>query len=136
MPDSKTTDISMAETEALIAAHPFFSELSPKEVKELARLAKTYRFNSNEVIVKENDYIDRIYLIAEGKAEVSQETVVQGVTINRPLILLHQGEAIGLSEEGLYARGQQRTATVTALTPMVLLGINLSELNSFLRTMT
>lgn len=135
MDDSRKANLSLAETEAIIAAHPFFSGLSSKDFKDLAALMKTYLFDKGHVVVKENDYIDRIYLVAEGEAEVTQETVSHGESVNRPIAILRHGEAIGLTEEGLFAQGEQRTATVTALTPMILIGVSLPELNAFMRSM-
>ncbi len=136
MDDSQKVNLSLAETEAIISEHPLFSELSSKDIREFASLMQTYHFDKDQVIVKENDYIDRIYLIAKGEAEVTQQTIIQGEAVNRPVAVLRRGEAIGLSEEGLFAPGEQRTATVTALTPMTLIGINLPELNRFMLAMT
>lgn len=135
MDDSQKTDLSIAEIEAIIAAHPVFSELAPKDIKELAGLMKTYHFQQDQIIMKENDYIDRVYLIADGEAEVTQETVTNGKSVNLPIAVLRRGEAIGLSEEGMFAGGQQRTATITTLTPLTLLGIDLPQLNAFMRVM-
>ena len=118
--------------ESLIANHPLFYLLDKRSVRQLAALMEPVFFQSNEVIVAEGESIDCIYFIASGTAEITrtlyfieQQNILQIAEMAR-------GEAIGLSVTGFSSRTGLRTATVTSLSPMLLLKIDLYAFFQFL----
>src|SRR5579872_3479061 len=52
--------------------------------------------------------------------------------IKEPLAILHSGEAIGLNDTGFFSTTGKRTATVTALSHIRLLSLDLKKLHDFL----
>jgi len=78
-------------------------------------------------MVAEGEAGDRLYLIAEGRAEVS--TAGQGGPV--PLAMLGPGELFG--EIALLEPGGKRQATVTATTPLLALGLATRECAGFRR---
>jgi len=109
----------------LVSTYPLFSTLSPEEIAELVKLFTENAFKAGEVIVKEGDSIDAIYFIVNGMAEVrkAQQAVAS----------LGPWDSIGLSESGFFSSTGQRTATVTALTPMTALRLDLKAFDAFLK---
>lgn len=104
----------MTKTEAakLLSAVPLFSELSKKELSSLAGAVKEVSHESGHVLAREGDVGLGFFLIVEGTA---------GVSVNgRPRAKLGPGDSFG--EISLLDEGP-RTATVTAETPIRLLGL-------------
>ncbi|HSW69567.1 MAG TPA: PqqD family peptide modification chaperone [Gammaproteobacteria bacterium] len=144
MSKQTTHTISITEKQALITALPCFSGLSPLQSLELAELMEEIHFEPNEVIVEENSLIDCVYIVVEGTAEISHLTVrdlrkikiklrkQSPKMIKTPFAVLHTGESIGLNTTGFFSETGIRTATVTALTPMTLLSLDLKKLHEFL----
>jgi CRP-like cAMP-binding protein len=93
-----------------------FSECSKKELKILDRLADDIVLSAGEQIVRQGEYGHVSYIVMEGEATASRD----GEVIGR----VGPGEAIG--ELAVIEPGP-RTATVTADTDMVLLGMNSPE---------
>lgn len=50
----------------VFSTHPLFSRLTPIEISELAQLAEEVRFQPEEAIVLEGDFIDSFYFIMRG----------------------------------------------------------------------
>lgn len=98
--------------EPVLAAVPLFEGLSKRHLKKLAGLAEMANFMEGAKVVKEGDAGDSFYVVLVGEAKVS----VKGRTVHRLLPGDHFGE-ISLLDGG------ERTATVTAVTPMTLLMI-------------
>lgn len=129
--------VSMEERQSFIAGLACFSGLNPDEGKALAQFFVEEVVHPGEVIVTEGDLIDNVYIIANGTAEVSQR-VVQKRKLSRklkvtniPIALLSKGEAIGLNHTGFFSETGKRTATVIAMTDMLLLSIDIKELHQF-----
>jgi len=116
----------------LIRVIPCFSELSPAQLLELVNLMNEKEVTAGTVIVNENEIVDCIYFITSGEAEVSVGKKRYGSTKKEILALLHAGDAIGLNESGFYSTSGKRTATVTALTEVHLLRLEIQALLSFL----
>jgi len=131
--ESMDETISLEARCALIKATPAFSILASSQIKELAELFEEKQFSTGDIIMKENDFIDSIYLIVQGKAEVSHEFLEKKKKVQVPLAILSQGETIGLNDTGFFSSSGKRTATVHALTPMVLLSLSIKNLHEFLR---
>lgn len=109
----------------LIANVPCFSEFTFQQIAELAELTQKVCFKSGDVIVKENDLIDSVFIITEGSAEVIQN--------NQLLAILKPGETIGLNQVGFFSTTGFRTATVIAQTPVIALKLSLTHFVEFLK---
>jgi CRP-like cAMP-binding protein len=96
----------------MLSAVPLFAGLSRRELASLADSAKEVRHRAGTVLAREGEVGLGFFLIAEGTAMV---------TVNgRPRRRLGPGDWFG--EISLLDQGP-RTATVTAETPITLLGI-------------
>lgn len=117
----------------LIKAFPCFTQFTPGQYTELASLMQEKTYYPHDVIVTENDLIDSVYLIVQGEAEVTRTEAHQKKTVQIPVAVLHEGEAIGLNDTGFYSTTGKRTATVVALTEMLLLRLDIKDLYTFLK---
>jgi CRP-like cAMP-binding protein len=119
---SETTKAVDIETKIiLVKSQPLFKSLFDSEILELAELFTEKTLMPGENIVAKGDPVDSIYLIVSGKAEVLDSYVEDNQIKWRVVAALGANDAIGLSEVGLYSLSGKRTATVTAVTDMVLL---------------
>jgi putative peptide zinc metalloprotease protein len=105
----------------LLADAPAFSHLPAPMLEDLASRLTEERFQSADRVVVEGDTDDRLYLIVEGRAEAS--TV--GPSGTMPLAALGPGELFG--ELSLLEAGSRRQATVTAVEPLLLLGLRAAD---------
>lgn len=121
--------LPLGSKKTIILQHPCFTNLSEAEGDELVKLFSEQEFAAGQDVVKQNELIDSIYFIAQGKVEVKR-TEQEQVEI---LSTLTEGEAIGLSNLGFYSTTGQRTATVTAISDSLLLRIKLTALHEFLK---
>jgi len=87
---------------------PLFAELTEEFIEGLKERVELVSFDPGEVICKQGDEADRLYLIRIGFVKVSQESPGGEVI----LTYLHRGDYFG--EIGLLGAGH-RTATCTAL---------------------
>jgi ATP-binding cassette subfamily B protein len=102
---------SAGEVEArLLSRVPVFQRLSAQQLAALARLVATERFPAGELIVREGDPGDRLYVLTEGRVEVAVEGPA-GQT--RRLAELRAGDHFG---EVALLRGSPRMASVRGLT--------------------
>lgn len=60
--------------EAVKATHPFLQNLRPSHLALLLKGAAPAEFETNEVILKEGDYADKLYLIHRGKVSIECHT--------------------------------------------------------------
>lgn len=116
----------------LIKVFPCFASLTPDQSEELASSMHEVIISAHEKIVLENELVDGIYIIISGDAEVTREVKYRKKVVQVPIAVLRKGEGIGLNDTGFYSTTGTRTATVTALTDMLLLFIDLKELYGFL----
>lgn len=105
------------ERRALLEGVPAFSRLPEETLEELAGLLREERFPAGAVVVAEGETGDRLYLISEGRAEISAEGIKGPV----PLAALGPEEMFG--EIALLEPGGKRTATVTAAIPLLALSL-------------
>ena len=100
----------------LLSEIPLFSACTPKELREVARLADKVSALEGEVLAKEDTPGREFFVIAEGKARVT----IKGDEV----AILGAGEFFG--EMALLDQGP-RSASVTAATPMTLYVIGAKE---------
>lgn len=125
--------VSMEAKLSHIKAFPCFKQFDAGQYDELHALMKEITYQQNEIIVKEHDLIDAVYIILTGQAEVTREVKKRKRTKQLPIATLHEGEAIGLNDTGFYSTTGKRTATVTALSDMLLLRLDIKDLYAFLK---
>ena len=125
------TDLHLAIS--VLRSFPCFAELTDDQSKQLANLMVEVRIPAYEVIVRENDLIDCIYIIVSGVAEVTRSSQHKKKTVQVPVASLIAGEGIGLNDTGFYSTTGKRTATVTADTDMLLLRLEIKDLYLFLK---
>jgi ATP-binding cassette subfamily B protein len=103
---------SPGEIEArLLSRVPIFRRLSAPQVAALARLVTLERFASGDLIVREGEPGDRLYLVAQGHVEVIAEGAAGR---SRRLAELRDGDYFG---EVALLRNTPRMASVRALSP-------------------
>jgi CRP-like cAMP-binding protein len=129
--DNRNSSVSFAAREKLILIQPCFSMITAAESHELAGFMTETTYSAGEVIVWQDAIVDKVFLIVEGNAEVSQQQNDDGITYDVPLGILGPEESIGLSEKGLFSATGKRTATVKALTNIKVLVLNVEHLNAF-----
>lgn len=125
---------SLEQRHALIANHPFFSLFNDELIHELAKQLHEKVCVKGSIIVKQGDLVDAVYLIAKGNAEVSCTYTTLEKKTSVVLAILKPGDAIGLNALGFFSQEGIRSATITALDDVVVLGISLSKLHDFFKT--
>ena len=116
---------------AFIRKQACFKPLTDQETADLAQLLVEKSFKAGDTIVTEGDPVDSVYLIVKGSADVRKATVGPNGLESHSVATLHEGEAIGLNETGFYSLTGLRTATVVALTDMILLYLNIASFHGF-----
>lgn len=115
----------------LIKKQPLFTQLTQDEVNELASLFVRLAMSPGAVIVKEGDEVDSVYLIESGTADVKVTNLQNNVQVSHSVAILSSGDAIGLNETGFYSLSGKRTATVLAMTDMVLYKLSVASFHGF-----
>jgi CRP-like cAMP-binding protein len=115
----------------LIKKQPVFSQLTDEETQELATLFTEIKAAPGSVIVKEGDRVDSIYLIASGTVDVRHVSIEGGAQVSASVAILSFGDSIGLNETGFYSLSGLRTATVVALTDMLMYRLSVASFNGF-----
>ena len=118
--------VPLSRREALLSAVPGFGAVRGEALSELASRMQVERFSVGGVVVAEGALGDRLYVVVEGRVEVS----VQGNDKRIPLATLGAGEMFG--EIALLTASRLRSATVTARTPLVALSLAQRELDAVL----
>ena len=111
--ESRSGTIALLETSRL-AAFPLFADLPTSELDELAAAVRAVEYDAGFPVVKADDYGTAMYFVEYGDVEVTAEGEEGGRTLGR-------GDMFG--EIALLLTGQ-RTATVTARTPVRLLALS------------
>lgn len=123
--------VSVSTKIALLKKQVCFSQLTAAEIEELATLLVEKNIKSGEKIVTEGDVVDSIYIIVQGSADVRCLTINQGKATEQSVAVLGPDAAIGLNERGFYSLTGKRTATVIALSDMVVLRLSVAEFHGF-----
>lgn len=132
MTESIENSRNQEERGKLIKHFPCFAKLSPTQLTELTSLMEEVNIIPQVVIVREHEIVNSIYIIVSGEAEVTRETAYRKNLVNVPVASLRAGESIGLNDTGFYSSTGKRTATVTAITSMQLLRLDIKDLYAFL----
>ena len=111
-----------AEAVELLSRVPMFAPLPAPELERLALAVVDVQVGAGTAVFAQGDSGDRFYLIRDGRAEVEIDT--------RPVRTLSAGDFFG---EIALVRDVPRTATVRALTPLVLAAL---ERDVFVATLT
>lgn len=126
------------QRQSLIAVLPCFEALLQQESEELAVLMVEMKYAPNEVIVQEDELVDSVYIIVSGQAEVTKDqTTTTKITHAEkhkkiPLAIIGDGDTIGLNDVGFFSTTGKRTATVTAISEVHVLRLDLKSLHHFL----
>ena len=102
---------------SLLKTIPLFAEVPDEQLRKIAPFAETDEFAEGQVVVKEGGYSNHFFAIEEGTAKVERD----GEQIGD----LGPGDVFG--EQGLLEK-QERSATVTATSPVRLIKIEHWEL--------
>ena len=117
--DTNDSEADLAET---LREVPIFSELSPRELRQIVRIAHHREYAPDESIVREGQPSAGMYIILKGEVRITRRSA-QGVKIE--LATMEEGDFFG--DVGLLDSAP-RTATVTAITPCHMLGFFRPEL--------
>lgn len=99
----------------LVAKVPFFHSLGAESIAEVARLLKPREVPPGTVIVRRGEPGDRMYFIVSGEVEIK---------VKPTPVRLGDGSFFG---EIALITGEPRTATVVAVRPSVLLGLDIAD---------
>lgn len=123
--DQEGCQITLKQRELLFKNHPFFYLMSDDDTEQFVSQLEEFYFKKGDVIVRENDVVDRIYFVAKGDIEITRVVSTVEKTIVKHISSLKKGDAIGLAQTGFFSTSGLRTATATALSPVILLSIQL-----------
>ncbi len=133
--------VSLTERQKLIAAVPCFMMLTAKESQTLALLMEEVVYHQGETVVTENALVDSVFIIVNGRAEVSRTVKKKVKKFSKkksyhsvPIATLNSGDTIGLNDTGFFSTTGKRMATVKAITKMLLLRLDIKKLHHFLHT--
>ena len=110
----------------LLERVPAFALLPSSVRAELAALLVEERYPAGATVVTEGEAGDRLFLIAEGRVEVTASSHSGPV----PLAMMGPGELFG--ELAVLTPERRRQATVTALTPLTLFSLAAEDLDRVL----
>ncbi len=119
------------DKQKFIKKQSVFSKLSETEIEKLSELFNEVTFTPGEVVVKEGDTVDSVYLIISGQANVQRDIVKNNAIQTESLAVLRDGDAIGLNDRGFYSLSGKRTATVVAITDLNTLCLSMAEFHGF-----
>jgi CRP-like cAMP-binding protein len=106
----------MEELTQLLKRSDLFCGLAEEDIRELVAIGRWATYNADEVIIREGDPSDELYIIQKGMVEVvvPHGTVpdIPGPPEATPVVRLGEGQMFG--EMGLVDRGA-RSATIRAL---------------------
>ena len=124
----KYVEISLPERLKLLDATRVFNSLDHDALENLARLMGEITYQTGQTVVAEGDEADRLFIIIDGRAEVSVSSTGEKVI----LAVLEKGELFG--EMAFFAKEQRRQATVTAITGLHLLFLDVTVFKDFIAT--
>jgi putative peptide zinc metalloprotease protein len=117
----------------LLKSLALFANISATQLEKLANHFHDVSYASGSIIIKENEIIDSLFIIVDGRVEISRKNEQVGETEREILSVLHPGEVIGLNDTGYFSPHSLRTATATALTQLLVIRMELSDFKQFLQ---
>jgi CRP/FNR family transcriptional regulator, cyclic AMP receptor protein len=108
---------------------PLFGTLDPRQLAELARVARRYRYDRDETIFFQGDPGDTFYVILSGQVKVGVTSPEGQEAI---LVVLDAGEGFG---EFALLDDQPRSATIEATLPTEVLALRKDDFRRLLRQM-
>lgn len=106
---------------------PLFADLSPDELQQVALVASELSFSQSEVLARQGEAGDEMYVILEGEIEVS----VEGTAGNRE-VLARRGPGEVVGEMSIISR-EPRMASLIAASDLRILRIAQKEFEGILR---
>lgn len=130
MPNQRSlSDSERIQCQFFLQNHPLFASLEHKVIIEISCLFSVNEFVTDDVIVTEDDPVDSIFFIADGFAMVGRSfSQISSIYIAE----LQSGQAIGLSENGLFSKTMKRTATIVAKSDLKAFRLDLNKFEKFL----
>ncbi|HEX4044304.1 MAG TPA: cyclic nucleotide-binding domain-containing protein [Gammaproteobacteria bacterium] len=122
--------MSEDEKKDLLKKQACFTGLNEEELDTLSSLLVEERVPAGTLIVKQGEWVDNVYLIVEGEADV-KITLKDYPDQTASIATLGPEDAIGLNETGFYSVSGIRTATVIAMTDMILLRLSVAAFHGF-----
>jgi CRP/FNR family cyclic AMP-dependent transcriptional regulator len=106
---------------SLLKETEIFKNLAPEQIRKVLRICRTVTFAENEIIMKEGEMGDRMYIILQGTVEVIKKLIMEGMDDedtagkNKVFTRLDAGRHAVFGEIALLEEFQ-RTATVRTVT--------------------
>jgi CRP-like cAMP-binding protein len=119
----KSVVVPLSRRLDLLSSLPSFEWIPARLLRELCEMLSAAVYQDGEVIVREKEVGDRMFLIESGNVQVSVQGAPGEVSLGR----MGPGEAFG--EIALVSEPKIRRATVTALGQVVVLALLSSELD-------
>jgi CRP-like cAMP-binding protein len=119
----------MEESIALLKETALFKNLTPTEIDKILKVAREVKFAQDDVVMKEGDFGDTLYIIEKGTVEVAKCLTMEGMDDddsamgdNKVFTRLDASQHAVFGEIALL-EDTKRTATIRAVTDCVLLEI-------------
>lgn len=113
------------EIKNFLQKNSLFSGLSTNQLNQLACLVKKININQGDIIIRENEISDEIYLIQKGEVEVTKYD--EATAQSHRIASLGEGAVIG---EISLLDNAPRSATVTATQASMLIAISINNLQA------
>ena len=107
----------------VLMSMPLFSRLNERELLRVLQVAEVYQYEAGEVVVRQGERGDRMFLTLDGHLKVEREGTVLGE--------LGPGDHLG---EMSLIRSLPRSATVTAMRPTELISLKRDDFFEMIRT--
>jgi CRP/FNR family cyclic AMP-dependent transcriptional regulator len=119
----------MEKNIALLKETALFKNLTPTEIGKILEIAREVKFEQDDVVMKEGDFGDTLYIIEKGTVEVAKCLTMEGMDdddsameANKVFTRLDASQHAVFGEIALL-EDTKRTATIRAVTDCVLLEI-------------
>lgn len=125
---SKSTTIPEKDLARVLRRIPFFEDLSFSRLRRLAKVGRTERFSRGDTIISEGEAGDTLFVLQSGYVKVEH---YDSVSRRRNILaILEPGDCFG---EIAATTKLKRTATIRALTDVVVFSIDGTSFNVMLR---
>jgi CRP/FNR family transcriptional regulator, cyclic AMP receptor protein len=124
--------MAMEQDTSILKGTELFKNLSPEEIRKVLNICRPIHFSAKEIIMKEGELGDRMYVILEGTVEIIKSLIMEGIETgesdrkNKIFTRLHAKDHAVFGEIALVGEFK-RTATVQAVTDCSLYEIKKSD---------